>query len=113
MIPGTNLDKIVTIVWFHIYISERWLHFRPMLRILLLSSDISIGDFIFCSSVTSHDKRMSTRTLLLLLRGRSYTDTEDDNIRDSSVAFAAVATGGRGNRVCRSVDSLIPGMIQV
>ena len=77
---------------------------------------IQIGDFIFCRSVTSHDNRVSTRTLLLLLLlllGRSHTDTEHGKIRDSSVVFAAAATGGRGSRVCRSVGSLIPGMIRV
>ena len=71
------------------------------------------GVFIFCRSVTSHDNRVSTRTLLLLLLGRSHTDTKYDKVRDSSVAFAAAATGGRGSRVCRSVGSLIPGMIRV
>ena len=92
---------------FHIYIST--------LLIFPAKYDFSIqiGDFIFCRSVTSHDNRESTRTLLLLLLGRSHTDTEHDKIRELSVAFAAAATGGRGSRVCRSVGALIPGMIRV
>ena len=71
-----------------------------------------VGDFILCRFVTSHDNRVSTRTLLLLLLGRRHTDPEHDKIRNSSVAFAA-ATGGRGSMVCGSVGSLIPDMIRV
>ena len=102
-----NLDRIVTIVWFS-YLT---------INVAYVSGQIgfldTIGDFIFCRSVTSRDNRVSTRTLLLLLLWRSHTDTEHHKIRDSSVAFAAAATGGRGSMVCRSVGSLIPGMIRV